>query len=67
MSQVYVVIIKKILHILGLERHCIIRDDLDRTPKPRKDVGFQNLNDNCVSSLPCGDHFNPFGEIVHGC
>jgi hypothetical protein len=66
MSQGYFVIITKILHIIGIECHCIIHDDIDRAPESRQDIGLQELNDNCVGNLPCGDHFDPFGEIVCG-
>jgi len=66
MSQGYVVIVTKFIHILGLERYCIIHDDLDRAPEPRQDIGLQKLNDNCVGSFPCGDQFDPFGELVCG-
>jgi hypothetical protein len=66
MSQGYVLIITELIHLLILEHHYIIHDDINRETETRHDIALQKKNGNCVGCLPCGDHFNPFGEVVCG-
>ena len=66
MSEGYVVILTKLLDPLRLECGCIICNNINETPKPRQDVCLQELDNDFIGSLFCGDHLYPFREIVGG-
>lgn len=66
MNKNNLILVTKFNHILRLEGSSIFSDDLVWTSKMRENIVLKKLNDNSVSSFPCGDGFNQFGEIICG-